>query len=90
MPSRGIALPPWVPPTAWTNVINGAAIVYSSMLAHKLCGFPLARDHAILTPWPGKGLSKAVFSFVLGSQLQGFGFLSYPFSMYYFLTCLGY
>ena len=71
MPSRGIALPPWLCPTPWIDVMTCLTI-------HHGCGGPstgvfLFRRSSILSIRPRKGLSAAVVSFVLGSLRKGLG-----------------
>jgi len=70
-PSRGIALPLWLCPTPWINVM-------SCLNVHHGCGGPstgvfLCHRSSILSIRPRKGLSGAVVSFVLGSLRKGLG-----------------
>jgi len=70
-PSRGIALPPWLCPMPWIDVMT-------CLTVHHGCGGPstgvfLCRRSSILSIRPGKGLSAAVVSFVLGSLRKGLG-----------------
>jgi len=76
-PSRGIALPPWLPPTPWIHRCN-----YWRDLCLRFCVSPQVqwfshmRGQIIPFGKPCKALTEAIFSFVLGEPAEGFGSLS--------------
>ena len=88
-PSRGIALPPWLPPTPWSNdVITGATVVYGYDVRPYSSGFLLMSHHYPLPKAHVLGLTESFFC--SGEPAAGFGSLYLYFSMNCFLTCLGY
>jgi len=44
-PSRGIAQPPWLPPTPWSNAVITGATIYAYDVSPHSSGFPPTHDH---------------------------------------------
>jgi len=87
-PRRGIALPPWLCPKPWIDVMT-------CLTVHHGCGGPstgvfLCRRSSILSIRPRKGLSAAVAFFCFGEPAERFGSFYLYVSMYCFHTGLGY
>jgi len=77
-PSRGIALPPWLPPTPWSNdVITGAAVVYGSSVGPHVQWFSFNTRSLSSPSGPESTLAK--LSFILGSLRKGLGLSTYTF-----------
>jgi len=89
-PGHGIALPPWLPPTPWSNnVMTGAAVVYSSSVGPLFPWFSKKSAITILSLRPAFLCLSETF-FCLGLPAEGFGSLYLYVSMNCFLACLGY
>ena len=48
-PSHGVALPPWLPPTPWSNDVITGVTVYGYDVGPHSSGFPPTRDNYPLT-----------------------------------------
>jgi len=72
-PSRGIALPLWLPPTPWSNdVITGAAVVHGSSVGPQSSGFQ-TKARSLSSPSGPRSEALAKLSFVQGSLPKGLG-----------------
>ena len=84
-PSRGIALPAWLCPTSWIDVMTCLTVHHG--LGGPSTGVFLCRRSTILSP-RAAFLAVRVFFFCFGEPAEGFGSLYLYVSMYCFLTCL--
>jgi len=72
-PSRGIALPLWLPPRPWSNdEITGAAVVHGSSVGPQSRGFQ-RKARSLSTPSGARSEPLAKLSFVRGSLPKGLG-----------------